>query len=216
MLGRGVFRVVEPGSIYLQQAMPYYNADVSCSHDRIRTEMNHNEMEQLVAQWLGNTDFVNSDEFASIAIEDWAMPRFGDDGKRRLMQWAIVMDCMPLAKRLIQLDLALEVDECGESPLYDSLVNGNEEIAILCLDSGAPVESIFCTGDLPIHIAIKQSLNAVLKRLLELGVDVEGRMTDERSISPLDLAIRYGNEYAISLLRRHGARASNPAQRRKS
>ncbi|GAB5406317.1 MAG: hypothetical protein Aurels2KO_45480 [Aureliella sp.] len=180
---------------------------------RFLIAMNHGELEQLVAKWLGNSEFMNSKKFASAAIEDWAMPRFGDDGKRRLMHWAIVMKCTPLAKRLIQLDLAMGVDECGESPLYYALIEGNEEVAMLCLDSGAPVESVFCIGELPIHIAIKQRLDAVLQRLLELGVDVDGRMTDERLISPLDLAIRCGKEYATSLLRRHGGRVCSRAHR---
>lgn len=169
---------------------------------------NDADFAQRVAGWLDDVEFVSSNAYALQVIDRWSNSVFVDNGMRRLMSWAIENRCLPLVRRLVELGLPLGVDECGDSPLFDALLVGNQDAAAFLIDSGADLENYSHGGYLPIHLAAQQGLIKPVEQILstESGRSGINRKSLDENLTPLQLALNGGHDRVASLLRRHGGR----------
>lgn len=103
-----------------------------------------------------------------------------------------------------------EVARDGFTPLQLACYFGREETALWLMENGADVEAVAQNDQRirPIHAAAANGNLAILRALLEHGVDVNARQ--QQDFTPLHTAADRGDEEMARLLMEHGA---NPGAR---
>ncbi|KAL7932077.1 ankyrin repeat-containing domain protein [Trichoderma chlorosporum] len=95
------------------------------------------------------------------------------------------------------------LDIRGESPLHIAARNGKTDVVKLLLEYGAWKDRPSSEGKGPLHLAIAHPM--VVKALLEAGADPN--VVDEKSQTPLQLAVQGGFWQSVRYLLKHKANA---------
>jgi hypothetical protein len=77
----------------------------------------------------------------------------------------------------------------------------------MLLEKGARTDLISTTGLGLAHVAALQEDPAVLRRILDTGVDLDVVSTDERKIRPIHLACQNDNEEIAIIFLQYGVKA---------
>ncbi len=96
-----------------------------------------------------------------------------------------------------------ELDECGWTPLYRSIISGDVSSTTFLLKKGAD-PNIKCTmGETPLYQAVEMEKIDHIKILLKNGADPN--ITNEDGLSPLHTAVNKQNITIVKLLLKYGA-----------
>ncbi len=105
-------------------------------------------------------------------------------------------------------------DVRGTTALAQAAITGTlqVEMAELLIAHGADVNVVFFSDWTPLHPAAERGPFAIVELLLSAGADPNAATTDAvRRGTPLDWAIRAGQNEIAELLRQHGATEQSPA-----
>ena len=91
----------------------------------------------------------------------------------------------------------------GMAPLHLAIINKNEELFSLLLDTGANPNKLTANGVSCIILAIQSNSINILNRLIDEKADVN--LTDINGNAPLKIAMDLKNQEFINLLQEHGA-----------
>lgn len=94
---------------------------------------------------------------------------------------------------------AFSRNEMANQPLHAAIAGGAEEVSLLLLKHGAPVNTPQHRGYTPLHEAVLMGSSVLVKRLLELGADPSVH-TDEGKTA-LELAMEKGDKEVVGLLK---------------
>ncbi|KAG9397312.1 Ankyrin repeats (3 copies) [Carpediemonas membranifera] len=103
--------------------------------------------------------------------------------------------------------------DAGANPrdqLLRAAADGHGDTALLCLDRGADVNAADPSGDLPLHIAVRNDLFDLLEALIGRP-DCEINATNDRNITALFSACSRGKTNALELLIKAGADLDIPS-----
>ena len=96
-----------------------------------------------------------------------------------------------------------ELDECGWTPLYRTIISGDVSSTMLLLNNGAD-PNIKCTmGETPLYQAVEMEKIDHIKLLLKKGADPN--ITNDDGLSPLHIAVNKQNITIVKLLLKYGA-----------
>lgn len=91
----------------------------------------------------------------------------------------------------------------GNSPLHEAIQENDEELAVLFIDSGSPLEHRDHEGKTPLFYAASRGNLEIIRRLLVAGANSNAYANDGRS--PLHVAIFGGHNAAVDTLLASGA-----------
>jgi ankyrin repeat protein len=89
-------------------------------------------------------------------------------------------------------------DNKGNTPLYQAIWGGDEEIVEALINGGADVNFQDNKGNTPLHQAIWGGNEEIVEALINGGADVN--IVNNNGDSPLNSAIKTGNREIINLL----------------
>ena len=96
-----------------------------------------------------------------------------------------------------------DLDECGWTPLYRSIISGDVSSTLFLLNNGAD-PNIKCTmGETPLYQAVEMEKIDHIKLLLKKGADPN--ITNDDDISPLHIAVNKQNISIVKILLKYGA-----------
>ena len=96
-----------------------------------------------------------------------------------------------------------DLDECGWTPLYRSIISGDASSTLFLLNNGAD-PNIKCTmGETPLYQAVEMEKIDHIKLLLKKGADPN--ITNDDDISPLHIAVNKQNISIVKILLKYGA-----------
>jgi ankyrin repeat protein len=113
---------------------------------------------------------------------------------------AIDADRAAMVRSLAGLDLRVDVEEHGTTPLYRALFTGRLASAEALLDLGADPTFVHPSGTSALHVAADRGATALCLRLLDGGADLDRRL---EGMGAVHLAILGGHtECALALVER--------------
>jgi ankyrin repeat protein len=139
------------------------------------------------------------------------------------LHWAAHRNAVEICERLIQLgaDVNDSATRWWRTPLAWAADAGGAEAADLLLNSGADVNQDAVVGTTALHaVAMGGSSRGsrdpgayrrTAEMLIAHGADINRRATGDRGQTPLDDAVAQQNDAVAAVLRKHGARVSNPS-----
>ena len=96
-----------------------------------------------------------------------------------------------------------DLDECGWTPLYRTVISGDISSTMFLLNNGAD-PNIKCTmGETPLYQAVEMEKIEHIKLLLKKGADPN--ITNEDGLSPLHIAVNKQNISIVKMLLKYGA-----------
>ena len=96
-----------------------------------------------------------------------------------------------------------DLDECGWTPLYRTVISGDISSIMFLLNNGAD-PNIKCTmGETPLYQAVEMEKIEHIKLLLKKGADPN--ITNEDGLSPLHIAVNKQNISIVKILLKYGA-----------
>lgn len=98
---------------------------------------------------------------------------------------------------------------CGKkSGLHTAAWDGNIEMAKQAIAKGADLnaKAAMIGGGTPLHYAAYFGHDEIVELLIEAGAELN-ILDDKHGETPLDMAIRTGNDATADLLRKHGGKA---------
>ena len=96
-----------------------------------------------------------------------------------------------------------DLDECGWTPLYRSIISGDVSSTMYLLNNGAN-PNIKCTmGETPLYQAVEMEKIEHIKLLLKKGADPN--ITNDDDLSPLHIAVNKQNISIVKILLKYGA-----------
>ena len=96
-----------------------------------------------------------------------------------------------------------DLDECGWTPLYRSIISGDVSSTLYLLNNGAN-PNIKCTmGETPLYQAVEMEKIEHIKLLLKKGADPN--ITNDDDLSPLHIAVNKQNISIVKILLKYGA-----------
>ena len=96
-----------------------------------------------------------------------------------------------------------DLDECGWTPLYRSIISGDVSSTMYLLNNGAD-PNIKCTmGETPLYQAVEMEKIEHIKLLLKKGADPN--ITNDDNLSPLHIAVNKQNISIVKILLKYGA-----------
>jgi ankyrin repeat protein len=139
------------------------------------------------------------------------------------LHWAAHRNAVEICERLIQMgaDVNDSATSWWRTPLAWAADAGSAEAAELLLNRGADVNQDAVVGTTALHAVAMggssrgsrdpDAYRRTAEMLIVHGADVNRRATGDRRQTPLDDAIAQQNDAVAAVLRKHGARVSNPS-----
>lgn len=97
------------------------------------------------------------------------------------------------------------VSKSGNMPIHEAVRSGNTDCVRILVEHGATVMDRNHKEETPLHVAMRSNCSGrkeeCLHQLLALGSLVDEK--DKDGISPMDIAVKYGNLYWIRLMKLH-------------
>ena len=104
----------------------------------------------------------------------------------------------------------LDVDAAGSFPLIEAVYANQPQIVRILLDAGTDIDAVNELGHTALCVAIKRKYTSLTERLVLKGADVNLHGHGFENESPLNLAIRAGQESSFYLLINNGAKTDTP------
>ena len=109
------------------------------------------------------------------------------------------------------------VSKSHNMPIHEAVISGNTDCVRVLVEHGATVMDRNHMEETPLHVAMRSSCSArkeeCLHQLLALGSLVDEK--DKDGISPMDIAVEYGNLYWIRMMKLHTVQVDETNKKKK-
>lgn len=135
----------------------------------------------------------------------------GDFDDDKPLYLALANGHVDIALKLIANGARTDLQPENDTLLHLAAYYGSEEMVNILLTNGVDVDERDIEGDTPLYHAVMGNHIKIAETLIEAGADVDGIGSEyigEQRSTILDIAIEYGNNEMIRLLRNSGAKTS--------